>query len=103
MTEPTRDLIPVAPSDSLVRARSFRLLLETGRPVSEEEIAAASGLSLTEVRDELGTIQYQGRLTKDDSRRITGSAGLSVAPTSHEIVTDGGIDGHGARLTQLGS
>ncbi len=89
MTDSVRDLIPIAPTDSLVRAWSFRLLLDKGRPIADSELVLASGLTEEEVREEAASIAGEGRLTRDDSGRIIGSAGLTVVPTAHSLVIAG--------------
>lgn len=80
------DLIPLAEDDGLVRAVSFRFLLSQGRPIEPTEIIAATGLDVSEVMREIDAIHAEGRLTRDSEGRITGSAGLTVVPTSHELV-----------------
>jgi len=79
------------PSDSqaLIRRAAFRLLLARSEPVDAEELAAATGISPSRLSGLLDTLDSAGRIRRDESGRVIGSAGLSVTPDRHEIELDG--------------
>ena len=79
------------PSDSqaLIRRTAFRLLLARSEPVDEEQLAAATGISPSRLSKLLDTLESAGRIRRDGSGRVVGSAGLSVTPDRHEIELDG--------------
>jgi len=67
------------------RAAAFRLLLETGRPVSPVEIAAELNAAPSVVVAELGRLDAAGRIRLSAHGFVVGSAGLSVAPAAHDL------------------
>lgn len=67
------------------RAGAFRLLLETGRPVSAAQIAAELNVTPLVVEGELRRLDAAGRIRRDTGGHVLGSAGLSVAPAAHEL------------------
>ena len=67
------------------RAGAFRLLLETGRAVSAQQIAAELHASPLAVEEELRRLDAAGRIRRDTGGHVVGSAGLSVAPAAHEL------------------
>ncbi len=79
------------PSDSqdLIRRVSFRFLLARSEPVEAKELAAATGIKLERLSALLDTLDAAGRIRRDNSGRVVGSAGLSVVPDRHEIELDG--------------
>ncbi len=68
------------------RAAAFRLLLETGRPVSPEEIAAEVNAAPSVVVAELGRLAAAGRIRLSAQGYVVGSAGLSVARAAHDLL-----------------
>lgn len=73
----------------VVRNAAFRQLLATGDPATGEELATSIGLSLDKVALVLDELDKSGRIRRDDSARVIGSAGLSVAPDRHQIEMEG--------------
>ena len=67
------------------RAAAFRLLLDTGRAVSANHIAAELGEGPSAVEAELGRLGAAGRIRLSSEGHVLGSAGLSVAPAAHEL------------------
>lgn len=62
------------------RAGAFRLLLETGRAVSAQQIAAELNVTPLVVEAELAGLDAAGRIRLGADGHVLGSAGLSVAP-----------------------
>jgi hypothetical protein len=79
MTDPDVELV------QQTRAAAFRLLLETGRSVSAEYIAAELETSPSAVVAELRRLDADGRIRLSPAGDVLGSAGLSVAPAAHDL------------------
>ena len=79
------------PSDAqaLIRTVAFRLLLERADAVSDEELAAATGIRQDRLAQHLEQMERAGRIRRDETGRVVGSAGLSVTKDRHEIELDG--------------
>jgi len=75
------------PEVAALRSAGFRLLLEHGQPVTPEQLAAEAGLSEIQVTDLLAT-DLRGRVELDDDGNLLGLAGLTVAPTHHQLTID---------------
>lgn len=73
----------VSAETARVRAAGFRLLLDRGEPVDLVDVADAADLDLVTVEDVVE--RAAGRVQLDDEGRLLGIAGLTVAPTRHEI------------------
>lgn len=56
-------------------------LLARGTPISEDEIAGASGVAVEEVEEALGTARCQ----RDATGHVTDLYGLTLAPTPHRL------------------
>ncbi len=69
----------------LARAAAFRLLLETARPVSAEQIAAELNAAPSAVKAALSRLDLAGRIRVSTDGQVLGSAGLSVVPAAHEL------------------
>ncbi len=69
-------------------ATAFRLLLADGRPVSPARLAEALAGDPAQVERTLAWLDQHGRLRRDPTGSVTGSHGLSVTPTSHELVLE---------------
>jgi alkylmercury lyase-like protein len=67
------------------RAAAFRLLVETGRPVSPVEIAAELNAAPSVAVAELGRLDAAGRIRLSAQGYVVGSAGLSVVPAAHDL------------------
>jgi hypothetical protein len=76
-----------ATADAL-RKQAFRLLLAHARPLSVEEMADAIGTVPADAAIAMAELAAAGRV-RVDGARLTGSAGLSVAPDRHEIELSG--------------
>ena len=70
-------------------AAAFRLLLAQGRPVSVERLAAALGRDAEPVEQALDRLARAGRTRRNQAGEVTGSLGLSVEPTAHELTVEG--------------
>jgi alkylmercury lyase len=70
-------------------AEAFHLLLGEGRPVTLERLAAALGRDVATVTVVLGRLERAGRTRRNPAGEVTGSLGLSVEPTAHELIVDG--------------
>ena len=83
--------IPEPPSDveALIRTAAFRLLLANGVAITGEELGGATGIQREELDMHLDDLHRAGRIRRDESGRVTGSAGLSVIKDRHEIELDG--------------
>jgi alkylmercury lyase len=79
------------PSDvqALIRMAAFRLLLARNRPVSVRALAAATGIARAKLTTHLKELDSAGRIRRDESGRVVGSAGLSVTKDRHEIELEG--------------
>jgi alkylmercury lyase len=75
------------PSDSqaLIRRAAFRLLLAHAGPIGVDQIAAVTGIETDRVSALLDELVGAGRVLRDQSGRIVGSAGISVTPDRHAI------------------
>lgn len=69
---------------SVIRAAAFRLLLESGGPVTPQALAEETGTPVDEVIASIETLDTAGMM-RTDGGSVVGSAGLSVVPTSHEL------------------
>ncbi len=73
----------------VVRGQAFRQLLATGEPASGDDLAAAIGVSSDKVARVLEELSTAGRIRRDKTGRVIGSAGLSVVPDRHQIDLEG--------------
>jgi alkylmercury lyase len=73
----------------VVRGQAFRQLLATGGPATSEDLAAAIGLASDKVAPVLEELNTAGRIRRDETGRVIGSAGLSVVPDRHQIELEG--------------
>ena len=79
----------LADSNSLLRAIAFHLLLVNAQPVTREQLAEASGIDLERTTTMLEELDRAGRIRRDGTGRVVGSAGLSVIPDRHQIELNG--------------
>lgn len=68
-----------------LRAAAFRILFETGKPVSAGALAEALGREVCEVEAEAAGLEGDGLIRRDGRGGIVGSVGLSVVPSSSEV------------------
>jgi Alkylmercury lyase len=69
-------------------ARAFHLLLDDHRPVRAARLAEALACDPDRVEQALALLDGQGRLRRDPAGAVTGSHGLSLTPTPHELILD---------------
>ncbi len=69
-------------------ARAFHLLLDDGRPVSPPRLTQALACGLDRVDRALARLDRQGRIRRDQTGAVTGSHGLSLTPTPHELTLE---------------
>jgi alkylmercury lyase len=79
----------LADSNKLLQAAAFHLLVRNSRPVTPEQLAEASGLDLERTTSMLEDLDRAGRIRRDGTGRVVGSAGLSVMPDRHQIELNG--------------
>ncbi len=79
------------PSDSqdLIRRAAFQLLLAQSTPIGVNQLATATGIKDKRLSALLDELDAAGRIRRNESGRVIGSAGLSVTPDRHEIELDG--------------
>ena len=85
----TKILDTSSDSQALIRQIAFRLLLAQSEPIGLDELAAATGINTERLVVLLEDLDHAGRIRRDESGRVIGSAGLSVMPDRHEIELDG--------------
>jgi alkylmercury lyase len=69
-------------------ASAFRLLLDDRRPVSPTRLAEALAIEPERVERTLARLDQQGRIRRDQTGVVTGSHGLSLTATPHELVLE---------------
>jgi hypothetical protein len=69
-------------------ARAFHLLLDDRRPVSMTRLAQALASEPDQVERTLARLDRLGRIQRDQTGAVTGSHGLSLTPTPHELVVE---------------
>lgn len=69
-------------------AMAFHLLLDDSRPVSPVRLAEALGSQPERVERTLALLDRQGRIRRDQRGAVTGSHGLSLTPTPHELTLE---------------
>ena len=79
------------PSDSqdLIRRAAFRVLLAHSEPIDVDQLTTATGINTKRLSSLLDELDGAGRIRRDESGRVIGSAGLSVIPDQHQIELDG--------------
>jgi alkylmercury lyase len=73
----------------MVRVEAFRQLLASGSPVAVESLAASIHCSTGTLDAALDELAQAGRIRRDETGRVVGSAGLSVIPDRHRLELDG--------------
>ena len=76
-------------SNNLLRAVAFQHLIRNSQPVTPEQLAEASGFDLERTTTMLEELDRAGRIRRDGTGRVVGSAGLSVIPDRHQIELNG--------------
>src|SRR5437879_1259109 len=85
----SRILEPAKDSQGVIRTAAFRLLLERSSPIETGDLHESTGISRDRLLELLDGLDAAGRIRRDDSGRVVGSAGLSVVTDRHEIELDG--------------
>ncbi len=85
----TKILDTSSDSQALIRQIAFRLLLAQSEPIGLDKLAAATGINAEQLSVLLQDLDHAGRIRRDESGCVIGSAGLSVMPDRHEIELDG--------------
>ena len=85
----TGPLGQLADSNNLLRAVAFQHLIRNSQPVTPEQLAEASGFDLERTTTMLEELDRAGRIRRDGTGRVVGSAGLSVIPDRHQIELNG--------------
>jgi hypothetical protein len=70
-------------------AEAFHLLLAEGHPVRVDRLAAALDRDVDTVAAVLGRLERAGRIRRNPAGAVTGSLGLAVEPTTHELIIAG--------------
>lgn len=71
-----------------LQASAFRMILQTVKPVSVDDLAARVDVTVDITRD-VEELQRSGHIRFDSNGRITGALGLSLRHTMHELSIDG--------------
>ena len=75
----------LADSNNLLRAVAFQHLIRNSQPVTPEQLGEASGFDLERTTTMLEELDRAGRIRRDSTGRVVGSAGLSVMTDRHQI------------------
>jgi alkylmercury lyase len=86
----TKVLATPSDSQALIRQVAFRLLLAHSEPIDLGPLATATGIDSVRLSLLLDELDGAGRIRRDESGRVIGSAGLSVIPDRHQIELDEG-------------
>ena len=74
-----------------VRVEAFRQLLVSGSPVGVDSLASSIVCPPGKLVAALDELDRAGRIRRDETGRVVGSAGLSVVPDRHRIELDGRV------------
>ncbi len=85
----TKSLETPSDSQELIRRAAFRLLLTHSAPIDPDQLATATGINIERLSALLDQLDAAGRIRRDESCRVIGSAGLSVIPDRHQVELDG--------------
>jgi alkylmercury lyase len=80
-----RPLLPAIDTAGQLREAAFAALVRDRRPLGLDDLARLTGLESGAVRDVSETLAAAGWLDVDESGRITGAAGLSLATGPHRL------------------
>ena len=73
----------------MVRVEAFRQLLASGFPVGVDSLASSIVCPPSKLVAALDELDRAGRIRRDETGRVVGSAGLSVIPDRHRIELSG--------------
>lgn len=80
-----KPLLPALDAAGLLREAGFALLLRDRQPVEVADLAAAIGIDAAAAGSAVTTLARAGWLDLDDSGRVVGAAGLSLATGPHHL------------------
>src|SRR5262245_56595680 len=83
-----KPLLPSVDAGGALREACFALLLRGRRPVAVADLAAAIGIDHAIASAGVATLSEAGWLDVDDSGRVVGAAGLSLATGPHRLTLD---------------
>ena len=82
-------LLPAVDAPGILREVAFALLLRDRRPIEIDDLAFVAGMAAEPVREAVTRLAKGGWLDLDDTGRIAGSAGLSLATGTHALAIGG--------------
>ena len=85
-----KPLLPALDAAGLLREAGFALLLRDRQPVEVADLAAAIGIDAASASFAVTTLGQAGWLDLDDSGRVVGAAGLSLATGPHHLTLGAG-------------
>ena len=85
-----KPLLPALDAAGLLREAGFALLLRDRQPVEVADLAAAIGIDAAAASAAVTTLAQAGWLDLDDSGRVVGAAGLSLATGPHHLTLGAG-------------
>ncbi|MDO8485519.1 MAG: YfaZ family outer membrane protein [Candidatus Limnocylindrales bacterium] len=80
-----KPLLPAVDAAGLLREAGFALLLRDRRPVELADLAEAAGLDVQAATSAVASLAQAGWLDLDESGRVAGAAGLSLATGPHGL------------------
>jgi hypothetical protein len=85
----SKPLLPATDAAGRLREAAFALLVRDRSPLGLDDLARLTGLESEAVRDVTATLAGAGWLDLDESGRVTGAAGLSLATGPHGLTLHG--------------
>ncbi len=80
------------PADvAAIRSAGFKLLLDTGNPVTIDDLIDAADIAAERVAEIFDEVGARGRVEFDDEDRLIGLAGLTLTPSRHQLTIDGSV------------
>ncbi len=80
------------PADvAAIRSAGFKLLLDTGKPVTIGDLIDATDIPAERVVEIFDEVRARGRVEFDDEDRLIGLAGLTLTPSRHQLSIDGSV------------
>lgn len=80
------------PADvAAIRSAGFKLLLDTGNPVTIDDLIETTDISAERVAEIFDEVRARGRVEFDDEDRLIGLAGLTLTPSRHQLTIDGSV------------
>src|SRR5437867_12947203 len=82
-------LLPAVDAPGILREVAFALLLRDRRPIEVDDLAFVAGMAAEPVREAVTRLAKGGWLDLDDTVRLAGSAGLSLATGARALASRG--------------